>query len=53
LVINPDRRNDPEDLLPMWGVGVKIDMNDTGLEKLWTALDWIHSAQHGSRGGRQ
>jgi len=40
LVISPGRRNDSEDLLPVGEVGVKIDLNDTGLEVVdCTGLD--------------
>ena len=40
LVINPGRRNVSEDLLPVWEVGVKIDLNETGLEVVdCTGLD--------------
>jgi hypothetical protein len=36
LVLNPGRRNYSEDLVPMWEDGVKIDLNETGLE----VVDW-------------
>jgi hypothetical protein len=40
LVINSGRRNDSEGLLHVWEFGVKIDLDETGLEVVdCTALD--------------